>query len=115
MNKNIVLDFGTVSLNAELFDTNISNLFYEDLPFEVELTAWGNELYGDIGHDLGVENPVAKIPDGGIAYTNRGNLVCVFYGQSPAWKVEHIGSIVGDTWKVLENTPGLKKVVIRKA
>lgn len=114
MNQKIVLDFNVITLDAELFDTNIATRFYERLPYEVELTSWGNELYGSIGLDLGKENPIAEIPEGGIAYTNRGNLVCVFYGQSPAWKVEHIGSIIGNTWKALEEYAGLKKVVFRK-
>jgi len=39
-----------------------------------------------------------------LAYTNKGNYLCVFYGQTPAWPVEFIGQIIDDQWKqLLEN------------
>jgi hypothetical protein len=100
----IVLDFGAFSLDAELFDTPIAQKFKQHLPYHVRLMEWGNELYGSIGKDLGEENPVPIIPPGGIAYTRQGNYVCIFFGQTPAWEVEHIGRIVGNQWsRLLEN------------
>ncbi|MBP7652339.1 hypothetical protein KA977_02885 [Candidatus Dependentiae bacterium] len=98
----IKLDFRNFSLNADLFDTEISKKFYERLPLTVnELTRWGNELYGSIGIDLGEEKPVHLISEGGLAYTNRGNYLCLFFGQKPAWAVEYIGKIQGDEWQKL--------------
>ncbi len=74
---------------------------------------WGEELYGSIGVDLGEANPVEAIPPGGIAYTNQGNYVCIFFGQTPAWAVEHIGQVADDQWKSLVENPGSVSVVIR--
>jgi hypothetical protein len=108
----IILDFGTFSLEAELFDTPIAQKFKQHLPYQVRLMQWGNELYGSIGKDLGEEKPVPDIPPGGIAYTRQGNYVCIFFGQTPAWAVEHIGQICGDQWIRLQDSPALETVFI---
>jgi len=94
--KIITLDFGDFSLKAELFDTQVAEKFYNNLPYTINLTAWGQEVYGGIGIDLGSESPQPLIPSGGLAYTNQGNYFCVFFGQNPAWPVEYIGRILED-------------------
>lgn len=115
MEKNqIILDFGSASLVAELFDSSVANGFFENLPCTVHLVKWGHELYGPIGIDLGEENPVPDIPSGGIAYTNNGNYFCIFFGQTPAWPVEYIGQVKGDGWKKLIET-SFNSVTIRPA
>jgi len=111
--KQIVLDFGSVVLDAELFDSKIASGFLENLPYSVSLTQWGNELYGSIGINLGDDSPVPDIPAGGIAYTNRGNYICVFFGQTPAWPVEYIGQIEGDVWTKLLENPSCDSVTIK--
>lgn len=98
----IILDLGSVNLYAELFNSKVSARFFENLPYSIHLQKWGDELYGSIGIDLGEENPVSDIPPGGIAYTNNGNYLCIFFGQAPAWPVEYIGQISGDSWKILK-------------
>jgi len=103
----IKLDFETLILEAELFDTKIANKFFDNLPYSINVTQWGSELYGSIGHNLGEENPIPEIPQGGIAYTNNGNYLCVFYGQTPAWPVEYIGQIKSNEWKKLLETSSL--------
>ena len=115
MNHNkIKLDFGKLLLEAELFESDIANKFIEHLPYSIEITKWGNELYGSIGIDLGTNNPVPEIPEGGLAYTNQGNYFCVFFGQSPAWPVEYIGQLKGDAWKQLLNRTDLNHLSIMK-
>ncbi len=111
--RKIILDFGSNILEAELFDTPIAEKFAANLPYEVNLTQWGGELYGSISLDLGQDNPVAYIPAGGIAYTNKGNYVCIFFGQTPAWPVEYIGQIEDDQWTLFVENRGLSSVIIR--
>ena len=111
----IILKFKNFTLNAELFDNDIAGKFAAELPYKVKLIQWGKELYGSIGINLGAENPGPEIPAGGIAYTNRGNYVCIFFGQDPAWQVEYIGQIKGDEWKRLLSADGLDEVVIECA
>lgn len=109
----IELDFGQFTLKAELFETEIAKAFAEHLPYQVQVTQWGRELYGTIGKDLGVENPVSTIPPGGLAYTNQGNYVCIFYGRNPAWAVEYIGHILEYGWEKLVDSPPIESVIIR--
>jgi hypothetical protein len=109
----IILDFGSLLLDARLFDTKVASRFTGNMPYMVDLEKWGNELYGPIGVDLGEEHPVPEIPPGGIAYTNKGNYVCIFFGQRPAWSVEYIGQITGDGWKKLLGNTSCKSVTIR--
>ena len=112
-NTSIELDFGSVVLGARLFETAIAKNFLQHLPVRVNLMQWGEEFYGSIGVDLGAENPVDTIPPGGLAYTNSGNYVCIFFGQRPAWAVEHIGQIADDQWSRLREIPGCRSVTIR--
>lgn len=112
MGIKIKLRFKDFELDAELFETETARRFAEGLPYSVELTQWGRELYGPIYKDLGSEHPVSVIPSGGLAYTNRGNYICVFFGQNPAWPVEHVGHISGDNWKKLLTAKGLDAVRI---
>jgi hypothetical protein len=97
----VFLDFGTFSLTAALFDTPIAAAFFDRLPVNVDLVAWGEELYGPMDADLGSRRPQAMIPEGGLAYTNRGNYFCIFFGQRPAWPVEFIGAVEGEGWRRL--------------
>ena len=110
----IVLDFGKVQLEADLFDTKPGAALFDRLPQEIRLTSWGNEAYGPVsGETIASEAPVPEIPAGGLAYSRSGNYFCIFFGQRPAWPVDYIGRIQGDTWQVLRTfTP--ESVVVRK-
>ena len=110
--KQILLDFKSLTLTADLFDSKIARSFAANLPYEVNLVQWGRELYGAIGIDLGEEHPVPDIPAGGIAYTRQGNYVCIFFGQTPAWEVEYIGQIQNDDWKKLTGGGAFDAVTI---
>lgn len=110
--KKIILDFKQFKLKAELFSTDIAGKFYNILPCPIDLTGWGHELYGTTGKDLGSENPVPLIPAGGLAYSTRGQYLCIFFGQTPAWPVEDIGRITDD-WGLLND--GLRHVQVYKA
>jgi len=39
--KRIELDFGNLKLEAELFDTAVAEKFFQNLPYTVNLTHWG--------------------------------------------------------------------------
>lgn len=111
--RQIILDFGLFKLDADLFDSAVAQKFAENLPCTISLQQWGDELYGSIGINLGEENPLAKIPPGGIAFTANGNYLCIFFGQTPAWPVEYIGQITGEGWQSLLQNPSPKTVAIR--
>ena len=111
--KNIKLCFDDFTLTAELFDINTSNTLLKILPCEIDLIRWGDELYGPVNIDEKEESLTPVIPDGGIAYTRKGNYLCIFFGQAPAWPVEHIGNNAGDEWKMLLQKSCLSSVKIQ--
>ncbi|MBN2339865.1 MAG: hypothetical protein JXX29_12185 [Deltaproteobacteria bacterium] len=113
MNMRIRLDFGPFTLDATFFDTPVAQRLYDSLPQTVDLTGWGRELYGSVRGNHGSFNPVSKIPVGGLAYTERGSYFCIFFGQDPAWPVEHIGTISGDGAEQL-NSHSLTQVTIQR-
>jgi uncharacterized protein len=109
----IVLEFAGFELKAELFKTKTADAIARALPLKADLEKWGNELYGSIGLPLPAEKPVPEIPEGGLAYSTNGAYLCIFFGQKPAWPVEYIGRIEGETWKkLLSANP--RNVIIKK-
>lgn len=90
-------------MRGHFFDTEVGRCLYQQLPLKIDLQAWGDEVYGSIGVGLGEERLVSDIPPGGIAYTNKGNYLCFFYGQRPAWPVEHVGELLGGEWEKLRS------------
>lgn len=115
MDCRIELDFGTFTLQAALFDTRVAGALAAALPRTVPLTYWGDEAYGPLGLDLGTEAPRPEIPPGGIAYTNQGHYLCLFFGQTPAWPVEYVGQIDGETWRALAAAhPAPGRVTVRR-
>lgn len=90
-------DGESLRLTAELNGSAASARLLEILPREVDLRSWGQEVYGELGASLPEESLQASLNDGDLAYTSQGNLFCVFFGQQPAWPVQVIGKIVGET------------------
>jgi len=114
----IILDFGQFSCNGELFDVPSAEILTKNLPHTISLEQWGNELYGPVGVELDngkSSRPklVSEIPPGGIAYSKRGNYLCIFFGQKPAWEVEEIGRISG--WRKLLDAKPILQVAITMA
>ena len=58
--------------------------FWEALPLQVNLSTWGDELYGTIPVDTGAENPREEFEVGDIAYWLQGSGFCILYGRTPA-------------------------------
>ena len=102
MLQKVTIDLVQFQLEAEIFDTEIGRKFVANLPYTInEVETWGEEIYGAIKVNLGKEKSQSSIPKGGLAYSSKGSYFCIFYGQTPAWPVEHIGQILNDGWKKL--------------
>lgn len=57
---------------------------WDALPFEVNLSRWGEELYGEIPVDIAEENSQLECEVGDIGYWMSGNGFCIFFGKTPA-------------------------------
>ena len=95
--------------------------FWEALPLKVNLSAWGDELYGTIPVDIEAENPLEEFEVGDIAYWLQGSGFCILYGRTPASTSDkprlispgnHFARIEGDV-SIFKGLKGLKLTIER--
>jgi len=61
---------------------------WDNLPFDLNLARWGEELYGEIPVAIGKENAQVDCEVGDIGYWPDGNGFCIFFGPTPVSKDE---------------------------
>ena len=59
---------------------------WENLPFELNLSRWGEELYGEIPVSINEENSQVECEVGDVGYWPDGKGFCIFFGPTPASK-----------------------------
>lgn len=57
---------------------------WDKLPFVLDLSRWGEELYGEIPVKIGEENSQIDCEVGDVGYWPSGNGFCIFFGPTPA-------------------------------
>lgn len=57
---------------------------WDSLPLELQLSRWGEELYGSIPVKIGAENSQTECEVGDVGYWPDGNGFCIFFGKTPA-------------------------------
>ena len=79
---------------CRVFNTPTGLAFLESAPHTLlSLSKYGDEVYGSLRTSLPTTSPQPKIPFGGLAYSEQGQYLCIFYGQTPAWPVEYFAQI----------------------
>ena len=59
----------------------------ENLPVEINITKWGDELYTERTHISAIEeNAKREVDYLDVAYWPEGNALCLFYGPTPISK-----------------------------
>jgi uncharacterized protein len=56
------------------------------LPLDLNLSRWGEELYGSIPVEIEEENSQVECEVGDVGYWPQGNGFCIFFGKTPASK-----------------------------
>jgi len=59
-------------------------VIWNSLPLELDLSRWGEELYGTIPVEIEAENSQEECEVGDIGYWISGNGFCIFFGPTPA-------------------------------
>ena len=59
---------------------------WDNLPFELNLSRWGEELYGEIPVSIDNENSQVDCEVGDIGYWPDGKGFCIFFGPTPVSK-----------------------------
>lgn len=112
MGSKIRIKAGTVSMEAELNDSNTAHKIWDALPIVGEGLTWGDEIYFDIPVKAKPENAKAVVDKGDLAYWPPGSAFCIFFGLTPASRGNEIrpASPVNVVGKLLGKPEEFKKV-----
>ncbi|MBD3307761.1 hypothetical protein GF339_15120 [candidate division KSB3 bacterium] len=83
--KNITIAVETITLAAQLNDSETAQKVWEALPIEGSANTWGDEIYFSIPVALDqAPDAQAEVEIGTLGYWEPGQAFCIFYGQTPA-------------------------------
>jgi len=81
----IVLDFGKVTLEADLYEGPGPEAFLASLPADIGLSRWGDEFYGGCSAKVKEDKTSRDLYEvGEVAFWPPGKAFCVFFGPTPA-------------------------------
>jgi uncharacterized protein len=115
------------SVSVELDDSRSPKTvkaILENLPIEVNVNKWGQELYTDrtpiVAQEENAKSEVGLLD---VAFWPEGNALCLFYGPTPISKagnivpaspVNIVGRIVSDDNNIVNKVKNTSKVVIKQ-
>jgi uncharacterized protein len=123
MPQKIKIVVGSLSVAAELADTECAKAIAAKLPIEAVPNEWGDEFYFTIPVMLPPDDTATrKVSVGDLGYWPPGNALAIFFGRTPmstgpdpvpASEVNLVGRIVGDALS-LKKARGAARIRIEK-
>ena len=123
MGQLIEITAGSVSVTAELNDSETARRIYAALPLNAKASTWGDEIYFSIPVDCPAEDARQEVEVGDLGYWLAGSGFCIFFGRTPmssgdepvaASPVNVFGRVQGDA-TVLTAVQGGEAVTIAAA
>ena len=123
MSYRIVIDAGSVTMEAELNEGPTAQLVWEALPITARANTWGDEIYFEIPvHTDQAADARADVEVGELGYWPVGHAFCIFFGPTPvssgdkpraASPVNILGRVLGDA-TAFRQVPAGAKVTLAK-
>lgn len=89
--RRITLDFGGVTIAADLLDTPTADAIWDALPVTGRVATWGEEVYFDCGVTCAEEGDARDVMEpGDIAYWPPGEAIAIGFGRTPASEGDEI-------------------------
>ena len=120
----IVIEAGSVRMEAELDDTPTAQQVWDALPIEGSANLWGDEIYFEIPVVAAQEADArALVEVGTLGYWPVGHAFCIFFGPTPVSTDERprayspcniLGCVLGDATRFREVRNG-ETVILSRA
>jgi hypothetical protein len=82
--RKIRFEFGSIALEAELFQTLTADAIWNKLPVHAKVLRWGEEVYFEVPVAVKRESGArAVVERGEIAYWPDGNSIAIGFGRTP--------------------------------
>jgi hypothetical protein len=103
---------GSVSVQAELNESETAKKIWEALPITGKANRWGDEIYFTIPVRCEDEDPKEVVEVGDLGYWRPGSAFCIFFGKTPVSRGDEIrpASPVNVFGKVIGDATVLRKV-----
>ena len=88
--RTIRISAGAVTQEATLNDTETARRIWDALPFEVDGSRWGDEIYFAVPVRAGTERGQEVVQAGDLGYWEPGSAFCIFWGPTPASRGDEI-------------------------
>ena len=67
-----------------MHDTPAADAVWQALPLRASASTWGDEIYGDVGLDVGLPSDATDLAAvGDVAIWPPGRALCIFFGPTP--------------------------------
>ena len=82
--RKIRFEFGSIALEAELFQTLTADAIWNKLPVHAKVLRWGEEVYFEVPVAVERESGArAVVEHGEIAYWPDGSSIAIGFGRTP--------------------------------